>query len=101
MPTSNNAHNLPSSLNTYEPETGIAMTARTADVGDPVVDRVDREVEAVLRGPAAGATSLVVAVSGLAAGPSHGVGYRCFAVLWNAGWLFALPGACQRLTRLA
>ena len=33
-------------------------------MGDSVVDRVHREVEAALRGPAAGASSLVVAVSG-------------------------------------
>ena len=36
----------------------------TADVRASVVDRVHREVEAALRGPAAGASSLVVAVSG-------------------------------------
>ena len=46
-------------------------------------------------------TGLVVAVSGLAAGPSHGTAYWCFAVLWNAGWLFVLPGTCRRLTRPA
>ena len=33
-------------------------------MGDSVVDRVHREAEAALRGPAAGASSLVVAVSG-------------------------------------
>ena len=45
--------------------------------------------------------ALVVAVSGLAAGPSHGAAYSCFAVLWNAGGLIVLPGACRRLTRPA
>lgn len=44
---------------------------------------------------------LVVAVAGLAAGPSHGAGYWCLAVLWNVGWLFVLPGTCRRLTRPA
>ena len=33
---------------------------------------------------------LVVAVVGLAAGPSHGTGYWCLALLWNAGWLLVL-----------
>ena len=45
--------------------------------------------------------ALVVAFVGLAAGPSHGAGYWCFAVLWNTGWLIVLPGNCRRLTRPA
>ena len=42
----------------------MAISRRPAEVSDSVVDRVHREVEAALRGPAAGASSLVVAVSG-------------------------------------
>ncbi len=34
--------------------------------------------------------ALVVAIAGLAAGPSHGAGYWCLAVLWSASWLFVL-----------
>ena len=40
------------------------MGGTSSRAADPVVDRVEREVESVLRGPAAGASSLVVAVSG-------------------------------------
>ena len=42
----------------------MSAPSQTADRGNSVVDRVHRQVEAVLRGPAAGASSLVVAVSG-------------------------------------
>ena len=45
--------------------------------------------------------TLVVAFAGLGAGPSHGAGYWCLAVLWNVSWLFVLHGTCRRLPRLA
>ncbi len=34
--------------------------------------------------------ALVVAIVGLTAGPSHGAGYWCLAMLWSAGWLLVL-----------
>ena len=39
---------------------------------------------------------LVVAVAGLAAGPSHGAGYWCLAALWSAGWLLGLLSSRRR-----
>ena len=47
-----------------------------------------------------------LSVIGLAAGPSHGAGYWCLAILWNTGWLLVLlksrlrarpshPGTCS------
>ena len=39
---------------------------------------------------------LVVAVVGLAAGPSHGTGYRSLALLWKAGWLIVLLRSRRR-----
>ena len=40
--------------------------------------------------------ALVVAVAGLAAGPSHGAGYWCIAVLWSTGWLSGLLSSRRR-----
>lgn len=40
--------------------------------------------------------ALVVAVAGLAAGPSHGAGYWYLAVLWSGGWLLVLLGSRRR-----
>ena len=39
---------------------------------------------------------LVVAVAGLAAGPSHGAAYWSLAVLWSGGWLLVLLRSRRR-----
>ena len=40
---------------------------------------------------------LVVALVGLAAGPSHGAAHRCLALLWNAGPLLVPIGSRRRV----
>ena len=44
--------------------------------------------------------ALVVAAAGLTAGPSHGAGYWCLAVLWSAGWLLGLLRSRRRAVPL-
>ena len=40
--------------------------------------------------------ALFVAVADITAGPSHGAGYWCLAMLWSAGWLLVVLRSRRR-----